>query len=65
MTDKAWRVRDGIAGGVVVVTAILGGTVNPAWLWITGLAGVLLILSGCFGVCFLHSFLGKCGLKNK
>ena len=65
MQDKALRVRDGVVGSAVLVTVLLGVNVSPAWFWLTGLIGVLLVASAFFGVCFLYSFLGKCGLKNK
>jgi len=65
MKDKALRVRDGVIGAAIIASVTLGFTVNPAWFWLTGVIGVLLTASAVFGICFLYSFLGQCGLKNK
>jgi len=67
MKDKSLRIRDGVVGVAILGSVILGFKVSPAWFWFTGVIGVLLIVSGIFGVCFLYQFLngGSCGLKKE
>ena len=65
MTDNTLRMRDGIVGVAVTLTVVLGFKVNPAWFWVTGAIGILLMASAFSGICFLYNFLGQCALKKK
>ncbi len=65
MINETLRIRDAIVGAAIMLTVTLGFKANPAWFWVTGAIGVLLVASACSGICFLYSFLGQCGLKKK
>jgi len=58
--DKKRRIHDGIVGLVVAGGSALGMFVNPAWLWVPIILGLVLIQSGLTGFCPLYYLLNRC-----
>ena len=56
---KKRRVHDAIVGVAITVGVALGIWVNPMWLWIPGIIGVLMIQSGFTGFCPVYFTLDK------
>ena len=53
------RVHDGIVGLVIILGVILGCYVDPMWLWLPGILGVILAQSAITGFCPLYYTLNK------
>ncbi len=53
------RIHDGIVGVVIVAGVALGHWVDPLWLLVPGLLGVILLQSGFTGFCPLYFLLDK------
>ena len=53
------KIHDGIVGAVVTLGVVLGYYVNPIWLLIPGILGVILIQSAVTGFCPLYFTLDK------
>ena len=53
------RLHDGIVGVVVAGGAALGYYVDPMWLLVPGILGVVLIQSGLTGFCPLYFILDR------
>ena len=53
------RVHDGIVGAVITAGVALGFWVNPMWLWVPGIVGLLMIQSGFTGFCPVYFTLDK------
>ncbi len=58
--DKKRRIHDGIVGFVVSGGVALGMYVNPVWLWVPLVLGLVLVQSGLTGFCPLYYILNKC-----
>ncbi|MDD4736231.1 MAG: DUF2892 domain-containing protein [Kiritimatiellae bacterium] len=61
------RVEDGVrimAGGVILLSAVLTHWVDGRWLWLAVFVGVNLIQSVFTGICPAASILKKAGLKE-
>ena len=56
------RIHDGIVGLLVTAGVALGYWVDPLWLALPGLVGVLLIQSGFTGFCPVYFTLEKLGV---
>lgn len=54
------KVHDGIVGAVVAAGVALGYFVNPVWLLVPGILGLVLLQSGVTGFCPLYYTLDKC-----
>jgi hypothetical protein len=59
------RLHDGIVGLVVTAGVALGYWVDPVWLWIPGVVGLLLIQSGFTGFCPVYFTLDKLGIGEQ
>ena len=57
--DAELKVHDGIIGAFTLASVVAGATVNPAWLWLTGLTGAVMLSSAFTGFCPLHFVLSK------
>ena len=57
--DRELKVHDGIVGTVILLSVVAGMTVNPAWLWLTGVISVAMIQSAFTGFCPVHFVLSK------
>lgn len=56
------RIHDGIVGAVVVGGTALGFYLDPMWLWVPGVLGLVLAQSGLTGFCPLYFLLNRtCG----
>ncbi len=53
-----------IAGLFVMLSALLGATVSPHWLWFTGFVGLNLFQSAFTNWCPMMALLGRCGLPR-
>jgi len=53
------KVHDGIVGVVVTGGILLAHYANPAWLWLPGIVGVLLIQSAFTGFCPVYFVLDR------
>lgn len=61
-TNSIRRIHDGIVGAVVAGGTALGFYMDPLWLWVPGVLGVVLVQSGLTGFCPLYFLLNKtCG----
>ena len=49
--NKKRRVHDGIVGAVITLGVLLGYFLNPLWLLLPGVIGVVLIQSAFTGFC--------------
>lgn len=56
---KKRRIHDGIAGALVTLGVLLGYYVNPAWLLLPGILGILLVQSAFTGFCPVYFSLDK------
>jgi hypothetical protein len=52
------------AGGVILVTLLLGHYHSPYWLWFTAFVGVNLLQSAFSGFCPLALILKKLGMQS-
>ncbi len=57
--DLELKVHDGIIGAVTLLSVVAGSMFNPAWFWLAGAIGVVMIGSAFTGFCPLHFVLGK------
>jgi hypothetical protein len=57
--DQKRRIHDGIVGLVVTAGVALGYYVDPLWLLVPGVLGVILIQSGVTGFCPLYFVLNR------
>lgn len=53
------RIHDGIVGAVIAAGVALGHWIDPLWLLVPGLLGVILLQSGFTGFCPLYFLLDK------
>jgi hypothetical protein len=53
------KIHDGIVGAVILASVVLGMTVNPAWLYVAGVIGALMISSAFTGFCPVYFVLNK------
>ena len=62
MTNSIRRIHDGIVGAVVAGGTALGYYVDPMWLLVPGVLGLVLVQSGLTGFCPLYFVLNRtCG----
>ena len=59
MTKSKTQIHDGIVGVVVLLSILLGVTVNMSWLWLAAIVGALLISSTFTGFCPVYFMLNK------
>lgn len=59
------RLHDGIVGVVITAGVALGYWVNPAWLAVPGIVGVLLIQSWFTGFCPVYYTLDRLGIRER
>ncbi len=57
--DLELKVHDGIVGALTLSSVIAGVMVNPAWFWLAGVIGAVMISSAFTGFCPLHFLLSK------
>jgi len=62
--NKMRRLHDGIVGAVITAGVALGYWVDPAWLWLPGVVGVLMVQSGFTGFCPVYYTLQKLGMSE-
>lgn len=53
------RIHDGIVGAVVAAGSALGYWIDPIWLLVPGILGVVLLQSGLTGFCPLYFILDR------
>jgi len=49
--NRKRRLHDGIVGAVIAAGVALGAWVDPVWLWLPGVIGVLMVQSAFSGFC--------------
>ena len=52
------RIHDGIAG-TVIVCGVAMGHLDPAWLWVPGILGLVLVQSAFTGFCPVYFILDR------
>jgi hypothetical protein len=58
------RIRDGVLGTVLVGSTVLAHVYQYTFILIPLVTGILLLMSAFTGICFLNSYLGKCGIPK-
>ncbi|MDX1645400.1 MAG: DUF2892 domain-containing protein [Thermoanaerobaculia bacterium] len=58
------KLHDGIVGLIISVGIALGVWVDPLWLWVPGIVGLLLIQSAVTGFCPVYYTLDKLGIPE-
>ena len=58
MTRKI-KIHDGIVGTIVLASAALGMAVDPRWMALAGITGLIMISSAFTGFCPVHYSVGK------
>ena len=53
------KVHDGIVGAVILGSVVLGMMFSPAWLYVAGVIGALMISSAFTGFCPVYFVLNK------
>ncbi len=53
------KIHDGIVGFVILACVVLGVTVAPAWLYVAGGIGALMVSSAFTGFCPVYFVLNK------
>jgi hypothetical protein len=53
------KIHDGLVGLVVTAGTAAGYYLDPMWLWIPGILGLVLVQSGLTGFCPLYFILDK------
>ncbi len=53
------RIHDGIAGAVVTIGAAMGYWIDPIWLLVPGILGVILVQSAFSGFCPVYFILDR------
>ena len=53
------KIHDGIVGAVIFASVVLGMVVNPAWLYVAGTIGALMVSSAFTGFCPVYYVLNK------
>ncbi len=53
------KIHDGIVGAVIFTSVVLGQAVNPAWLYVAGVIGALMVSSAFTGFCPVYFVLHK------
>jgi hypothetical protein len=53
------KIHDGIVGAVILGSVVLGMMVSPAWLYVAGVIGALMISSAFTGFCPVYFVLNK------
>ena len=53
------RIHDGIAGLLITLGVLLGYYVNPCWLFLPGILGIILVQSAFTGFCPVYFTLDK------
>jgi hypothetical protein len=56
---KRVRVHDGIIGALLAGTSALGVLVDPRFLWLTGLTGLIMLQSAFTGFCPVHFIVNR------
>ena len=56
---KKRRIHDGIAGLLIILGVLLGYYVDPAWLLLPGILGLVLVQSAFTGFCPVYFTLDK------
>jgi hypothetical protein len=56
---KQVRVHDGIIGTLLASTSALGVLVDPRFLWLTGLTGLIMLQSAFTGFCPVHFIVSR------
>jgi len=59
------RIHDGIVGAVITAGVAAGYWVNPVWLAVPGVIGVLMIQSWLTGFCPVYFALDLLGIKER
>ena len=57
--NKKRRIHDGIAGAVIAAGIALGHWVDPLWLLVPGILGVILLQSAFTGFCPVYFILDR------
>ncbi len=57
--SKRTKVHDGIVGLIVLCSAVMAQLVDPRWLALAGLTGLVMISSVFTGFCPVHYVVGK------
>ncbi len=58
MTPKV-KLHDGIVGALVLGSTLLAWKVDPAFIWLAGLTGAIMISSAFTGFCPVHFLVSK------
>ena len=58
-TDIEIRVHDGIVGAIILLSVVVGMTVNPIGFWLAGLTAAVMFSSAFTGFCPVHYVLCK------
>lgn len=53
------KIHDGIVGAVILGSVVLGVAVSPAWLYVAGVIGALMVSSAFTGFCPVYFVLNK------
>ena len=57
--DHELKVHDGIVGAIILLSVVAGMMLNPAWFWLAGLTGAIMLSSAFTGFCPIHYVLCK------
>jgi len=57
--DRELQVHDGIVGALVLLSVVIGVTIDPVGFWLTGVIAVAMIQSAFTGFCPIHFLLSK------
>ncbi|HMN12463.1 MAG TPA: DUF2892 domain-containing protein [Bellilinea sp.] len=44
--------------GIVLLYLAFGGVLTGVWVWVAGILGAMMLITGAFGSCWLYSLLG-------
>jgi hypothetical protein len=59
MMTKRVKIHDGIIGALLVVTAGLAVAVDPRFVWLTAVTGLIMLSSAFTGFCPVHFLVSK------
>ena len=57
--DTELRIHDGIVGGSILLSVVVGMQVDPVGLWLAGLISAVMFSSAFTGFCPVHFLLSK------
>lgn len=58
------QIHDGIVGAIITAGIGLGMFVDPVWLWVPGIVGLLMVQSAVTGFCPVYFLLHKLGMSE-